>query len=237
MSTRQQSARTRIRRLAIGRLISINRRRSRVHRSELHGLGADAFAQHAGVVAAPLTFGVAGLLGSFAGALGDRFDRRKRDDLVGGDLGLVLRRDGVHACADDPDRSSPSDRRSRSCRSSRLRGRRSQPRRLGRADLLGERSGHDGCARRHRRRSRPRGRSADPVRRVRRVRPQRTDVRRVVGADAHGARELPGGSAQRPRRPRQMATRASLPGWPSSGANGCSGGWRSRGSCSSSAWG
>ena len=76
MSTRQQSARTRIRRLAIGRLISITGGAAaytalnftvweRTHSPSMQALSL------------LLTFGVAGLLGSFAGALGDRFDRRK----------------------------------------------------------------------------------------------------------------------------------------------------------------
>src|SRR6478736_5511046 len=75
MSTRQQSARTRIRRLAIGRLISITGGAAaytalnftvweRTHSPSMQALSL------------LLTFGVAGLLGSFAGALGDRFDRR-----------------------------------------------------------------------------------------------------------------------------------------------------------------
>ena len=76
MSTRQQSARTRIRRLAVGRLISITGGAAaytalnftvwnRTHSPSMQALSL------------LLTFGVAGLLGSFAGALGDRFDRRK----------------------------------------------------------------------------------------------------------------------------------------------------------------
>ena len=71
-----QSARTRIRRLSIGRLISITG-------------GAAAYTAlnftvwertHSPTMQALtllMTFGVAGLLGSFAGALGDRFDRKK----------------------------------------------------------------------------------------------------------------------------------------------------------------
>jgi len=76
MSTRQRSARTRIRRLAVGRLISITGGAAaytalnftvwdRTHSPSMQALSL------------LLTFGVAGLLGSFAGALGDRFDRRK----------------------------------------------------------------------------------------------------------------------------------------------------------------
>src|SRR5947207_15370823 len=75
MSTRQRSARTRIRRLAVGRLISITGGAAaytalnftvwdRTHSPSVQALSL------------LLTFGVAGLLGSFAGALGDRFDRR-----------------------------------------------------------------------------------------------------------------------------------------------------------------
>jgi len=75
MSTRQRPARTRIRRLAIGRLISITGGAAaytalnftvwdRTHSPSMQALSL------------LLTFGVAGLLGSFAGALGDRFDRR-----------------------------------------------------------------------------------------------------------------------------------------------------------------
>jgi MFS family permease len=71
-----QSVRTRIRRLSIGRLISITG-------------GAAAYTAlnftvwertHSPTMQALtllMTFGVAGLLGSFAGALGDRFDRKK----------------------------------------------------------------------------------------------------------------------------------------------------------------
>ncbi|TMK34144.1 MAG: MFS transporter [Actinobacteria bacterium] len=76
MSTRQQPARTRIRRLAVGRLISITGGAAaytalnftvwdRTHSPSMQALSL------------LLTFGVAGLLGSFAGALGDHFDRRK----------------------------------------------------------------------------------------------------------------------------------------------------------------
>src|SRR5947208_4210990 len=76
MSTRQLSARTRIRRLAVGRLISITGGAAaytalnftvwdRTHSPSMQALSL------------LLTFGVAGLLGSFAGALGDRFDRRR----------------------------------------------------------------------------------------------------------------------------------------------------------------
>ncbi|MDP9300177.1 MAG: MFS transporter [Actinomycetota bacterium] len=76
MSTRQQSAHSRIRRLAVGRLISITGGAAaytalnftvwdRTHSPSMQALSL------------LLTFGVAGLLGSFAGALGDRFDRRK----------------------------------------------------------------------------------------------------------------------------------------------------------------
>jgi MFS family permease len=71
-----QSARTRIRRLSIGRLISVTG-------------GAAAYTAlnftiwertHSPTMQALtllMTFGVAGLLGSFAGALGDRFDRKR----------------------------------------------------------------------------------------------------------------------------------------------------------------
>ncbi|TMK60614.1 MAG: MFS transporter [Actinobacteria bacterium] len=76
MSTRQRSARSRIRRLAVGRLISITGGAAaytalnftvwdRTHSPSMQALSL------------LLTFGVAGLLGSVAGALGDRFDRRK----------------------------------------------------------------------------------------------------------------------------------------------------------------
>src|SRR5436309_7112164 len=77
MSTRQRSARTRIRRLAVGRSISITGGAAaytalnftvwdRTHSPSMQALSL------------LLTFGVAGLLGSFAGALGDRFDRDRK---------------------------------------------------------------------------------------------------------------------------------------------------------------
>jgi MFS family permease len=76
MSTRQQSARTRIRSPRHRPTDLDHRRRSRVHRlnftvwERTHSPSMQA-------LSLLLTFGVAGLLGSFAGALGDRFDRRK----------------------------------------------------------------------------------------------------------------------------------------------------------------
>jgi MFS family permease len=76
MNRHPQSARTKIRRLAFGRLISVTGGAAaytalsftvweRTHSPAMQALSL------------LLTFGVAGLLGPFAGALGDRFDRRK----------------------------------------------------------------------------------------------------------------------------------------------------------------
>ena len=95
-----RSPRSNVRRLAIGRLISVTG-------------GAAAFTAlnftvwdrtHSPWMQALsllLTFGVAGLLGPFAGALGDRFDRRKVMIVLRGDRGGVLRRHGLrrHACS------------------------------------------------------------------------------------------------------------------------------------------
>ncbi|HTG46228.1 MAG TPA: MFS transporter [Actinomycetota bacterium] len=75
MSHRTQSARTKIRRLATGRLISVTGGAAAYtalnftiwHRTHSPGMQA---------LSLLLTFGVAGFLSPFAGALGDRFDRR-----------------------------------------------------------------------------------------------------------------------------------------------------------------
>ena len=101
-----------------------DRWRRRVHGAELHGLGPNALAVHAGVVAAV----------DVRGRRADRAVRRRPGrpagsphgaDLVRGDLGVVLHRDGVRALAARADPARRSPRRSRSCRSCRPRGRRS----------------------------------------------------------------------------------------------------------------
>jgi len=76
MSPTPQSARTKIRRLATGRLISVTGGAAAYTAlnftvwHETHSPGLQA-------LSLLLTFGVAGILGPFAGALGDRFDRRR----------------------------------------------------------------------------------------------------------------------------------------------------------------
>ena len=76
MSSNAQSSRTKIRRLAAGRLISVTGGAAAYTAlnftvwNRTHSPGMQA-------MALLLTFGVAGILGPFTGALGDRFDRRK----------------------------------------------------------------------------------------------------------------------------------------------------------------
>lgn len=76
MSPSPQSARSKIRRLATGRLISVTGGAAAYTAlnftvwHETHSPGMQA-------LSLLLTFGVAGILGPFAGALGDRFDRRR----------------------------------------------------------------------------------------------------------------------------------------------------------------
>ena len=213
MSTRQQSARTRIRRLATGRLISITGGAAaytalnftvweRTHSPSMQALSLLAHLRRRRDCSA-----------RSRAALGDRFDRRNVMIWSEAISACVLRRDG---CSRDAPTmligSSRSARRSRSCRSSRLRARRSRTSSTRKSRSPGRTAWSrwvctPGIA------VGPvdRGRSADPFGRVLGVRPQRTDVRRVVGADAHGARELPGAIAGRPRRPTD-ATAASCGG-------------------------
>ena len=80
-----------------------HRRRRRVHGPQLHGVGPDAFAQHAGVVAAPHLRG-RGTPWLRRGRPRRSLRSQEGDDLVRGDLGRVLPGDGVRARSRDPDR-------------------------------------------------------------------------------------------------------------------------------------
>jgi MFS family permease len=72
----RQSARTRIRRLSVGRLISVTGGAA-AYTALNFAVWERTHSPTMQALALLMTFGVAGLLGSFAGALGDRFDRKK----------------------------------------------------------------------------------------------------------------------------------------------------------------
>ncbi len=76
MDRHPQSARTKIRRLAFGRLISVTGGAA-AYTALSFTVWERTHSPATQALALLLTFGVAGILGPFAGALGDRFDRRR----------------------------------------------------------------------------------------------------------------------------------------------------------------
>ena len=187
--------RSRIRRLAIGRLISVDRWRRRVHGAELHGLGPDALAADAGDVTAAHV-----RRGGSARALRGR--ARVTVSTGGGSWSCPRRsRRPFFAAMAFGARPSGVDRvgvrvRDRGARrSSRPRAPRSRTWSRSEDDLSWANSLVTiGRARGHRDRSRDRRRAAvhHRRRRVVGVRAERRLVRRLARAHADGARAVPG---------------------------------------------
>ena len=71
-----RSPRSNVRRLAIGRLISVTGGAA-AYTALNFTIWHETHSPKMQALSLLLTFGVAGILGPFAGALGDRFDRRK----------------------------------------------------------------------------------------------------------------------------------------------------------------
>ena len=230
----RSTSKSRIRRLATGRLISVTGGAAAFTAlnftvwERTHSPGMQA-------LSLLLTFGVAGILGPFAGVLGDRYDRRW----------VMVWSEAVGAVlfAGDGDRGRPGHDRlliglafgaaiAEQPFFSVLARRDPEPDRRPRGPELGEQPGHDRRPRRDRDRSGARRRPVRGDRTERGVRAERGLVRDLAAPDPDRPRRLPG----RPVHGRaRRARRGSRRGSGSCGATGRCGGCRRRGSSSCSA--